>query len=174
MNYIPENIIKNKEQFYKRVKKVDSGCWEWQGHCNGSGYGITFGKFRAHRVSYAMHFGVDPIGKLVCHRCDNRKCVNPDHLFLGTDLDNMHDMIAKGRARPNVTGLESPLAKMDQETLDKMSAMYLSDPLMTQRKLAKIFNLSCARVFYWLKYNKTPMKHKWHSRDVKRGKSKTS
>jgi hypothetical protein len=66
------------------------------------GYGIfsAEGKsVRAHRYAWEMVHGPIPRGLFACHRCDNRKCVNPDHLFLGTSRDNMHDMIAKGRAR---------------------------------------------------------------------------
>jgi hypothetical protein len=87
---------------------VESGCWEWAGKLfNDSGYGRFYvsrahgkgGCAYAHRFSYQMHVG--PIeGRLqVLHRCDNRKCVNPQHLFLGTQFDNMRDMFAKGRNR---------------------------------------------------------------------------
>jgi hypothetical protein len=76
-------------------------CWNWSGYRNALGYGV-FGHGRkshlAHRVSYSLH--VEPPGDLrVCHKCDNPSCVRPDHLFLGTDLDNTRDMIAKGRMR---------------------------------------------------------------------------
>lgn len=180
MNLIPQYLIDRKEIYLKKVKRVESGCWEWAGYINGQGYGqVSFEnkrtpdrpkrshtKIRAHRLFYAIYKG-DPHGLFVCHKCDNRKCVNPDHLFLGTDKDNMHDMIAKGRARPNVTGLESPLAKMDQETLDRMAKDYWDTPEMTTRELAKLYNISSARCYYWLNYNNTPMKHKWHTRKLR-------
>lgn len=168
MNLIPQEFLNCKELFNLSYEvDGETGCWEWKKTLNDAGYGF-FKNYRAHRVSYFIHKNKDPHPFLVCHKCDNRKCVNPDHLFLGTDKDNMHDMIAKGRARPNVTGLKSPLAKIDKETLDRMSKDYLDNPEMTTRQLAKQYNLSAPRCYYWLKYNNTPMKHKWDTRNARR------
>lgn len=87
-------------RFWAKVQK-SSGCWEWQACTNGAGYGIVGigGKRvdRAHRVSYRLHKGEIPAGLFVCHTCDNRRCVRPDHLFLGTNQDNVDDMVTKGR-----------------------------------------------------------------------------
>lgn len=77
-------------------------CWEWQNHTIASGYGSLFvgGKNTlAHRFAYELASGSIPDGLFVCHRCDNRKCCNPAHLFLGTNSDNMLDMYRKGRHR---------------------------------------------------------------------------
>ena len=70
-------------------------CWEWLGAVSPDGYG-NFSSGKAHHFSWSLHFG-DRGGKYVLHKCDNRKCVNPSHLMLGTHYDNMADMMAKGR-----------------------------------------------------------------------------
>jgi hypothetical protein len=87
------------DRFWSYVKKSD-GCWLWTAHGSGRGYG----RFRIHakyhvasRVSWQLHYGAIPDGLLVCHHCDNPTCVRPDHLFLGTNKDNIADCLAKGR-----------------------------------------------------------------------------
>ena len=78
----------------------NTGCWLWIGAYLKSGYGrVGRRSRRAHRVSYAAFIGQIPDGQVVCHRCDTPACVNPAHLFLGTQEDNLRDMFAKGRNR---------------------------------------------------------------------------
>ena len=106
--FVPINGIRfavtgdmDRDKLWERVRKCESGCWEWSG-CKRNGYGsLTYeGKtWVAHRLAYTLTYGPIPNRLLVCHKCDNPGCVRPEHLFLGTQLDNMTDMVAKGRHR---------------------------------------------------------------------------
>lgn len=91
------------DRFWEKVEKTE-GCWNWTGAVYGGGYGNLNagpdgGYVRAHRFSYELHHGPIPHGQLVMHACDNRRCVNPAHLSLGTHRDNTRDAMAKGRLR---------------------------------------------------------------------------
>lgn len=90
------------KRFFDKVNKTDY-CWVWTASLRGkTGYGVfklNRKVIDAHRLSYQLHYGEIPKGLYVCHTCDNRKCVNPEHLFLGSAKDNWQDGFNKGRIK---------------------------------------------------------------------------
>lgn len=134
----------NLETRFWRHVECSAGCWLWTGQRNVKGYGRIENagrRRRAHRVSWELHNGPIPDGLLVCHRCDNPSCVRPDHLFLGTQVDNMRDCASKGRA---ASGERVANAKL---TADQVSELLrrLEDG-ESQRALAKRFEVGRATV----------------------------
>lgn len=99
---VPELSAKDIARFWAKVQRSADGCWLWIGAIGGGdggygNFGIRNRTFRAPRVAWRIHTGSSP-DQLVLHKCDNPRCVNPEHLFLGTPLDNMIDRSRKGRA----------------------------------------------------------------------------
>lgn len=134
--------------FEDRIDKTGH-CWEWIGPKDRDGYGqLTLGKrgtqVRAHRYSWELSNGPIPEGMFVLHRCDNPSCVNPRHLFLGTQTDNMRDMVAKGRG-PDVSGESNPRAKLSREDVRQIIRHARHVPHhkgLTHQELAKRFGVS--------------------------------
>jgi hypothetical protein len=83
------------------VDKKDNGCWEWTRKVCAKGYPLLGGVGRLHRVVYRLVHGPIPLGMVIRHKCDNPKCLNPDHLLIGTQADNCADTKARGRRRTN-------------------------------------------------------------------------
>lgn len=133
-----------EERFWAKVEKGD-GCWEWHSCLDTDGYGLfwldrTFK--RAHRISYILKVGTIPLGLLVCHHCDNPRCVRPDHLFLGTEKDNALDAVKKQR---NSAGERSGSARLTYDDVRTLRNSY--DPSKRNgTELAHIYNITKANV----------------------------
>lgn len=111
---VRDRVIPLADRFWSKVEKT-SGCWEWGACRDPRGYGRigslnnTHRSVLAHRVAYELSVGPIPDGLEVCHKCDNPPCCNPDHLFLGTQADNMRDMAEKGRQPRGEDSISSSL-----------------------------------------------------------------
>ncbi len=125
-------------RFLHFLQEVDqSGCWLWRASsCFADGYGhFSYGKgTRAHRAAWLLWKGEIPDGLFVCHKCDVRNCVNPDHLFLGTCKDNIMDCVSKGRLKGRQNA-----AKLKPEDIPRIRNLRATG--MTQREIGTIFNV---------------------------------
>lgn len=120
-------IIPLEIRLLRKRKITESGCWEWTGHIMKNGYGQIGLKGKVllvHRASY-MHFvGKIPKNFFVCHKCDNPKCFNPEHLFVGTSNDNVQDMVKKGRQR-SLKGESSSQAKLTSDEVAEIRKSHI-------------------------------------------------
>lgn len=104
---MPTNIKPEREAAFWALVDKSQDCWIWTGNANHKGYGrfnIGGTEYKPHRLSYFWHNGTDPIGYYVCHSCDNPRCVNPAHLWLGRPFQNTADCRSKGRNTPAYKG----------------------------------------------------------------------
>ena len=139
-------------RFWKKVDKTNN-CWNWLAHINNWGYGQFWdgeNQMKAHRMSWVISHGDIPDGMCILHRCDNPKCVNPNHLFLGTLKDNMIDMVNKGR---NVThmgkGEDNPSAKLTEIEVRIIRAYH---PALGSRQLSNMFGIAMQNIWKIVTY----------------------
>jgi hypothetical protein len=143
---IPKLTDKQIKRFWSKVFKGGADdCWEWAATASSNGYGVVslnYCAFGPHRIAYFLHYGKDPGDKLVCHKCDNRLCCNPRHLFLGTQKMNVQDMWRKGRGcMLRLKGERSACSKLSES---QVVAIRKSDAL--QRVLAKRYKVSLSLI----------------------------
>ena len=169
---------KTLDRFWSKVDKTSNpnGCWEFS-ITEKAGYGcfsIKGKKYKAHRISYKLYYGKIPNGLNILHHCDNKKCINPDHLFAGTQQDNIKDMVnknrhAKGkylskkikerkRKHPEDTfyGEQSPNAKLTNEQANQIRQEYIPR-LISLNYLAKKYNVAKCTILKIIQ-NKTYIK----------------
>lgn len=141
----PEEI----DQFWSQVDQSEGpdSCWEWQGDRDLQGRGFAFitrlGKsHRIHtsRTAYYLGTGQEPGQLLVCHKCDNPSCCNPDHLFLGTHQDNYDDMVAKGRRGQTGKKLTYEAVRQIRSARRKSNSMLAEDFNTTATTISRIRN----------------------------------
>lgn len=140
-----------KDRFFEKVKRT-SGCWIWMASLDHQGYGqfaITtlsgsgnYKPYKAHRIAWELRYGPIKNGLHVCHKCDNRKCVNPDHLFLGNIQDNMNDKLLKGRQPRGEKCYNSKLNELNVLEIRKLYAT----KTITMKKIGEKFGVSMSSI----------------------------
>lgn len=136
---------KDTDRFWSKVNKVGPDeCWDWTAACCSGGYGVIgichFRKvysYRSHRLAWESTYGSITKGLCVCHKCDNRKCCNPKHLFLGTNQENVTDRNAKGRVAHREKHCRAKLTERD--VIDIRNQMKNG---MSQTNVAKRYGIS--------------------------------
>jgi hypothetical protein len=132
--------------FWEKVSRLGPAeCWPWLAAQNGKGYGKLKQGY-AHRISWEIHSGAVPTGMLVCHTCDNRVCVNPAHLFLGTYADNNRDCREKGRhVSVGLPGERNGRAKLSDA--DVLDVARLVREGVSRPEIAKTYGITRERVY---------------------------
>lgn len=136
-------------RFWSKVKAQPSGCWEWQGYVGEHGYGQFDSRFsvRAHRAVWLLMFGTIPDNLQVLHRCDNKRCVRPSHLFLGTQKENVIDCVEKGRIS---RGEQRPQHKVTEAQVREMRNLHASG--IGCRRLGAMFGIQPCRAYLIVKH----------------------
>lgn len=138
-----------QERIKNRIQISDNGCWMWQGAKNQDGYGLMArykNTISAHRIAFIVFKGEHPRDKYVLHTCDQPACVNPDHLFLGTQLDNMNDMKNKGRS-PDCSCENNSKNKLSRNQVDEIRKLYFSGGY-TQKELGEMYGVYQSTISY--------------------------
>lgn len=142
-------LLDIRARILARTEKNAAGCWLWTGSTR-NGYGQIQVHDRVeytHRLMFTICAGPIPEGLYVCHRCDERKCNNPEHFFLGTHLDNVADMIAKGRqpTPPRIVGEANHKATLTDEQVREVRRLRADG--VSQRAVAKMFGIGQSAVW---------------------------
>ena len=144
---ITDELIK---RFWSKVDiKSEDECWTWKDSTVPRGYGhisIESRPYYAHRISYCISYGDIPDGLLICHKCNNRSCVNPKHLYAGTSKDNIRDSINAGTFSefPHFRGDNSPTSKLT--SIQVLQIRDLIDAGVRHKDIAKQFNIGRSTV----------------------------
>lgn len=144
---------KDRSRFFRKVQADGGGCWPWKGWKNREGYGrfwLGGRDMTAHRVALLMAGVEVQKGKDACHRCDNKSCVRPAHLFVGSRSENILDCFRKG-LHNTARGARSWNAKLSDEAVSTIRALYVPHGQWNQNSLAKRFGVSQSCIWSVLK-----------------------
>lgn len=142
----------NECKIIHNTNKIPGGCWEWKGKIHSSGYAVTKdydnknSNIQVHRLSYSIFKGKIPEGLCVCHSCDNRKCCNPKHLWLGTHKDNNQDCLKKGRnSGGQPPGEKNPASRLNEKQVKEIRELLKTK--IDRSEIAKKYEISKQTVF---------------------------